>query len=214
MSGALKEGAGCPGFAVAADGTAVACSPRSCRSRRVRQRPGFCSGRAWGPPVVSGSTLADRVEHTRRGQDLRQHDGLAPSAGVEQIERNAAAAELLQKLGDFRVLARPVTLEGDDAALGEGLADGTLSRATRSLIRQVTHQEAVRLTKTGLPAVSRAASRCGVKGSYCNPSRRAADLAGTAPRQGSGEKDAAAPPAAASPVPSHHPRGAANRVCP
>src|SRR5205085_10817300 len=121
MSGALKEGAGCPGFAVAVDGTAVACSTAklpiaaSAATARVLLRARM------GPPSVCGSTLADRVEHTRRGQDLRQHDGLAPSTGVEQVERNAAAAELLQELSDFWVLARPVTLEGDAAALGEGL---------------------------------------------------------------------------------------------
>src|SRR6202048_4221134 len=125
MSGALKEGAGAPGFAVAADGTAVACSTAklpiaaSAATARVLLKARMRAS------VVSESTLPDGVEHTRRGQDLRQHDGLAPSAGVEQIERNPAAPELLQKLSDFRVLTRPVTLEGNDAALSEGLADGT-----------------------------------------------------------------------------------------
>src|SRR5271163_113449 len=125
MSRVLKEGAGSPGFAVAADGTAVACSTAkppiaaSAATARILLR-----ARMRGLRQSGGSTLANRVEHTRRGQNLRQHDGLASSAGVEQIERDAAAAELLQEFGDFWVLARPVTLEGYDAALGEGLAHG------------------------------------------------------------------------------------------
>ena len=39
-------------------------------------------------------------------------------------------------------------------------------------------------------------------------------LAGAAPVKETARKIAAAPPAAASPVPSHRPTGAANRVCP
>src|SRR5580693_5091957 len=101
MSGALKEGAGCPGLAEAAGGTAVACSTAklpiaaiAATARvllRVRMRV---------PPVLRGSTLPDRVEHARCGQNLRQHDRIASFAAVEQIERDTAAAELLQELGD------------------------------------------------------------------------------------------------------------------
>src|SRR5260370_29611517 len=108
MSGALKEGAGSPGFAVAADGTAVACSTANppiaanAATARVLLRARMRAS------VSCGSSLADRVEHTRRGQNLRQHDRLTPSAGVEQIERNAAAAELLQNLGYLRRPSRAV----------------------------------------------------------------------------------------------------------
>src|SRR5437588_153917 len=109
MSGALKEGAGCPGFAVAGGGTAVACFTAKLPIAAIAATARVLLRARMGPPSVCGSTLADRVEDTRRGQDLRQHNGVASSAGIEQIERNAAAAELLQKLGDFRVLARPVT---------------------------------------------------------------------------------------------------------
>src|SRR5678816_3919385 len=49
--------------------------------------------------------------------------------------------------------------------------------ATRSLTRQVTHQAAVKLTKTGLPDTRAAASRSGLKGSQPRPS-----LAGAAER--------------------------------
>src|ERR1700730_4426756 len=66
------------------------------------------------------SDLAERVENFALGQDLRQN-GRRARPVVEQVERHAAAAKLLQKSGDIGVLPRPVTLQRDDMAVGKGV---------------------------------------------------------------------------------------------
>src|SRR5271166_6665366 len=195
MSGAPKEGAGSPTFAVAADGTAVAGStaklPIAASAATARV---LLKARMRDLPSVSGSTLANRVEHTRRGQNLRQHDGLASSAEVEQIERDAAAAELPKELSDFRVLARPVTLEGDDAALGEGLAHGTAVEGDPFIDqagdapgrRQIDEDRLARGFQSGEPLrrkrlVLQSVAERGGFGRHCSGR--------LCSRQGSGEKD-------------------------
>src|SRR6516162_9651715 len=123
ISGALNCGAGSPTRA-AGGGTAVAWSTaRMLIAARAATDIILIGTRIGDLRRVNTSTLPERVEHARRGQDLRQQHGFA-LAGVEQIERHAAAAELLQELGDFGVLIGPVALERNDAAFGESLAHG------------------------------------------------------------------------------------------
>ena len=61
----------------------------------------------------------DLAQHYGGGEDLRQDDGLG-AAGIEQVERHAAAAVLLQHARDVGVAAGPVALEIGDVAGGEG----------------------------------------------------------------------------------------------
>src|SRR6266436_6616292 len=101
MSGAAKAGAGSPGCAPAARGTAVARSTARALIAASAAIVKLLIGARIGASIwINPSTLSQGVEHARRGQDLRQYDGLA-RADIEQIERHAAAAELLQEPGDF-----------------------------------------------------------------------------------------------------------------
>src|SRR5690242_13056035 len=123
ISGALNWGAGSPTRA-AGGGTAVArFTARMLIAARAATDIILIGRRIGDLRRVGTSTLAERVEHARRGEDLGQQHGFA-LAGVEQIERHAAAAELLQELGDFGVLVGPVALERNNAAFDEGLAHG------------------------------------------------------------------------------------------
>src|SRR6516162_8372613 len=122
MSGALKTGAASPTLAEAAGGTAVARSIASALIATSAAMVKVLIGtRMRGLHPMSASTLSERVEHARRGQKLRQHDWLA-LAGIEEVERDATAAELLQEFGNFRILAGPVALERHDTAGGKGFA--------------------------------------------------------------------------------------------
>src|SRR5438445_7860671 len=122
MSPALKAGAGSPTLAVAAAGCAVARSrasaPIAARAATVKV---FIGIRIGSLRRIDASDFSDCVEHGRLGQKLRQ-DLRVSLAAIEQIERDTVAAELLQETGDFRVLAGPVALEGNDAPCREGRA--------------------------------------------------------------------------------------------
>ena len=71
------------------------------------------------------------------------------AAVVEQVERHAAAPEFLQPGGDLGILPRPVALQRDDPCSAKACRTAAVSSVACSLTRQVMHQAAVRLTKTG-----------------------------------------------------------------
>ena len=82
----------------------------------------------------------------RRGRSPPSGFAAAPTAcrgDRKQVQRHAAAAEFLQKRGDFRVLPRPVALERDDLVLSAACRTAALS-SVGSLTRQVIHHAAVR----------------------------------------------------------------------
>src|ERR1700682_506238 len=96
---------------------------RSRCERRMEHPPALLQGaalfyRSQIPGFLDFSTCCERA---RRGQTLwqkRRRAGLV----IQQVERHAAAPELLQEGGNFGVLPCPVALQRDDAALGKGAA--------------------------------------------------------------------------------------------
>src|SRR6266436_7406501 len=120
IAGAVNPGAGAPGLTAAAP-TAAA---RSTGSNAVAARATNMVMAAMSLPIIhlrSGSDFAECIEHARRGENLRQ-DNRFTLAAVEEIERDAAADELLEESGDLGVLAGPIAFERNDATRGEGMA--------------------------------------------------------------------------------------------
>src|SRR6185503_1553841 len=138
LSVSVKPGAGAPMRACAAGlavpGTqvrpkarlaAVPAKPAASSVRRFisSMRSLLVRGSEGSPALGRAGDAVQLAQHYGGGEDLRQDDGLG-AAGIEQIERHAAAAVLLQHAGDVGVAAGPVALEIGDAPRGKGGPDG------------------------------------------------------------------------------------------